>query len=142
MNRFNKDDIVMIRNEGEPAKVVNIISDDDDYYYEVEAINLINAPHREIKECDLRTARRIVDFNDDRPWRYFDKDWNELYDGDIIEYPDGKREKLYLTNNNRLGVDATNKKWIETGRAVPCEYGIYPLNHDDVTYCVKVKEVS
>lgn len=29
------------------------------------------------------------------------------------------------------GWDATNPKWIESGRAVPCEYGIYPLTRDE-----------
>lgn len=30
-----------------------------------------------------------------------------------------------------LGTDATNPIWIEKGRAVPCEYGIYPFGSGD-----------
>lgn len=36
-------------------------------------------------------------------------------------------ETLYRTENGTLGTDATNPSWIASGRAVPCEYGIYPL---------------
>lgn len=35
--------------------------------------------------------------------------------------------KVYLTTEGELGTDATNPSWIKSGRAVPCEYGIYPL---------------
>ena len=36
-----------------------------------------------------------------------------------------------------FGIDATNPAWIASGRAIPCEYGIYPLNERD-TKVVKV----
>jgi len=42
--------------------------------------------------------------------------------------------KVYLTNEGELGIDATNPKWIESGRAIPCEYGIYPLTVHDLEY--------
>lgn len=59
--------------------------------------------------------------------RYFDKNGTEITDGCEIEYLDGRIEKVYLTEDGGLGTDATNPKWIETGRAVPCEFGLYPL---------------
>ena len=75
-------------------------------------------------------------------YRYFDKNGIELKDGDTIVYDGGHTQKLYLTETGRLGVDATNPKWIETGRAVPCEYGIYPLEENEMKEISKlVKEV-
>jgi hypothetical protein len=64
-------------------------------------------------------------------YRYFDKNGVEITDGCKIRYPDGRIEKVYLTTDGELGTDATNPKWIEWGKAVPCEYGIYPLNTSD-----------
>lgn len=65
-------------------------------------------------------------------YRYFDRDGNELFEGDFIQYESGRIEELYGTVNGELGTDATNPAWIKSGRAVPCEYGIYPLNCADV----------
>ena len=48
-----------------------------------------------------------------------------------IRYENGDIKKVYLTENNELGTDATNPVWIENGRAVPCEYGIYPLTKEE-----------
>jgi len=62
---------------------------------------------------------------------YFDKNGTEITDGCVIRYEDGRTEKVYKTENNELGIDATNKKWIASGRACECEYGIYPLNKAD-----------
>ena len=36
-----------------------------------------------------------------------------------------------MTTEGELGTDATNPKWIENGRAVECEYGIYPLTRQE-----------
>ena len=41
---------------------------------------------------------------------YIGKDGSELHDGDTVEYPDGHRKKLYLTEDGELGTDATNPK--------------------------------
>ena len=73
---------------------------------------------------------RIIDENSIR--RYFDKEGTELHDGDIIKWNSGKLERIYATNNGCLGFDATNPKWIEAGRAVACEFGIYPITITDL----------
>ena len=78
----------------------------------------------------------IIEINGE--YHYYDKEGNELHEGDTIRYTTGTTEKLYLTNDNRLGIDATNRKWIETGRAVPCEYGVYPLGRSDMEEIVKI----
>ncbi len=72
--------------------------------------------------------------------KYFDKMGNELHEGDTVVYENGREEKLYLTTEGELGTDATNKKWIETGKAVECEYGIYPLEKADLEEIVLKKE--
>ena len=59
---------------------------------------------------------------------YYDKYGTQIVDGCNIKYPDGSIRKVYLTVNGDLGTDATNPQWIESGRAIPCEYGIYPLS--------------
>ena len=69
--------------------------------------------------------------------RYYDKEGAELHEGDFVEYPDGKLKMLYLTDKGELGIDATNPVWLENGKAVPCEYGIYPLNMTDLKEVVK-----
>ena len=55
--------------------------------------------------------------------RYFDKHGREITEGCTRE--------VYRTNQDELGTDATNPKWIESGRAVSCEFGIYPLEYDE-----------
>lgn len=58
---------------------------------------------------------------------YYDKNGTEITEGCMIKFKDGRVEIVYRTADNELGVDATNRTWIERGIAVPCEYGIYPL---------------
>lgn len=75
-------------------------------------------------------------------YRYFDKNGVEITDGCTIKYDHADKsmiryEKVYRTENDELGTDATNPKWIEKGWAVPCEYGIYPLEAHE-TECVEV----
>ena len=63
--------------------------------------------------------------------RYFDKNGNEITEGCKVRYNNGKVMEIYLTDRDTLGTDATNPHWIKTGRAVPCEYGIYPLTEEE-----------
>lgn len=67
--------------------------------------------------------------NDER--KYFDKNGKEITEGCKIKFESGRIEKVYLTTEGELGTDATNPKWIENGRAVECEYGIYPLTRQE-----------
>lgn len=62
---------------------------------------------------------------------YFDKNGAQITDGCHIKYKDGRVRKVYLTSDGYLGTDATNPKWIENGRAIECEFGIYPLTSDE-----------
>ncbi len=62
--------------------------------------------------------------------RYFDKRGNEIVKDSIIRYSNGYEMVVYETDTGELGVDATNPKWIKTGRAEPCEFGIYPLTNE------------
>ena len=67
-------------------------------------------------------------------YRYFDRRGIELFEGDDIKrVTENKIETLYRTKDGELGTDATNPMWIEIGRAVPCEYGIYPLNEQEMS---------
>lgn len=74
--------------------------------------------------------------------RYFDKDGYEITDGCKIKYLSGQVETVYLTEDEQLGTDATNKHWIETGRAVPCEFGIYPLTSEETFEVEVVKDAE
>ena len=60
---------------------------------------------------------------------YFDKHGKEITEGCTIRYIDGHTEVVYRTTDDQLGTDATNPKLIASGRAIPCEWGIYPLGH-------------
>lgn len=64
--------------------------------------------------------------------KYFDKNGKEILSGCIIRFESGQEEIVYETIDGELGIDATNKKWIENGKAVPCEYGIYTLTKEDM----------
>lgn len=64
-------------------------------------------------------------------YRYFDKNGAEITEGCKIKYESGRIAEVYLTTDGLLGTDATNPKWIENGRAVPCEYGIYPFYYEE-----------
>ena len=73
------------------------------------------------------------------PNRYFDKYGEEIHAGDFIMLNDNchaEPEEVYEWEdeygNKGLGIDATNPVWIEKGRAVPCEFGIYPLTTEDL----------
>ena len=70
------------------------------------------------------------------PNRYFDMNGEEIKENDYVWMMDRKM-KVYLTDQNCLGTDATNPKWIEIGRAVETEYGIYPFNEADEPYLIK-----
>lgn len=63
--------------------------------------------------------------------KYHDKCGTEIKEGDLIRFEDGRIKKVYLTEDGELGIDATNPDWIRIGRAVECEFGIYPLNEED-----------
>lgn len=78
-------------------------------------------------------------------YRYFDKHGVEITEGCEVRYPHGDRslervEKVYRTEDGQLGTDATNPKWIESGRAVPCEYGIYPFGNNETNEIEVVTE--
>lgn len=62
---------------------------------------------------------------------YFDKHGVEITEGCDIRYEDGSTKTVYLTEEDNLGTDATNPRWVEMGRAVPCEYGVYPLTEEE-----------
>ena len=62
---------------------------------------------------------------------YYDKNGTQITAGCRIMYNDGSIRKVYLTSEGELGTDATNPKWIASGRAYECEYGIYPLGVEE-----------
>ena len=77
--------------------------------------------------------------------KYVDRNGKEIAEGCKIKFLHGDKslqriEKVYLTEENELGTDATNPVWIEKGWAVPCEYGIFPLEAHETEYVeVEVK---
>lgn len=81
-------------------------------------------------------------YGTDMHYRYFDKNGVEITDGCTIRYESGNTEKVYATDSGELGTDATNHKWVETGRAFPCEYGIYPLTWSETNEVEVIDEQS
>ena len=65
-------------------------------------------------------------------YKYFDKNGAEITEGCKVRYVNGEIKIVYLTEDGELGTDATNPKWIESGRAIPCEHGIYPFTKDEM----------
>lgn len=72
----------------------------------------------------------MIEYKDGKV-KYYDKHGKEITDGCCVRFSNGDVKKVYLTENDELGTDATNPVWIEKGRAVPCEYGVYPLTRED-----------
>lgn len=71
--------------------------------------------------------------------RYFDKNGKEVKEGDFVKIGDCPPQKLYRTVDGELGTDATNPVWLENGRALPCEYGVYPLTSSEIRDMVLVE---
>lgn len=80
----------------------------------------------------------------DNKRKYYDRNGKEITEGCKVRYMNSKRSKdvykVYRTSEDELGVDATNPKWIESGRAVPCEYGIFPFTHAETEMIEVVEE--
>lgn len=70
--------------------------------------------------------------------KYYDKDYNEIFSGDMVKFADGVVRKIHETIDGELGIDATNPERIACGLSHECEYGIYPLNENDLEYAIKV----
>lgn len=68
---------------------------------------------------------------------YKDMNGREIHEGDVV-YMDGRNRKVYATEDGYLGTDATNPVWIESGKAVECEYGIYQFTEYDEPILVEV----
>lgn len=80
----------------------------------------------------LRAERAIMIKYENGKLRYFDRNGAEIHEGDRIRYASGRVRAVYLTEGGDLGTDATNPAWIESGRAVPCEFGVYPLTREEL----------
>ena len=65
--------------------------------------------------------------------QYFDKNGKEITEGCRVKFEDGTIKEVYLTEDGFLGTDATNPSWVASGRAEPCEYGIYPFDCEDIS---------
>lgn len=93
---------------------------------------MIECRHKQKRKGGIAAkAKNMGIVYEDKP-RYFDKNGKEIFAGDTIKYPDGTKEKVYMTSRGELGTDATNPLWIERGDAAPCEYGIYPLSEKEL----------
>ena len=68
---------------------------------------------------------------------YYDINGKEIHEGDSVLML-GREWKVFLTEVDELGVDSTNPKWIQNGRAVEGEYGIYPFTAFDDPVLVPV----
>jgi hypothetical protein len=81
----------------------------------------------------------MIKFNNDGTIQYFDKNGTEITKGCRILFPNGRIERVYLTQDGELGWDATNPNWIARGWAAPCQYGIYPLTNQDTSVVEVIK---
>lgn len=115
----------------------------------VDDLNRVVLPRKVVELLGVKPSDRVV-FNIDhnqiyiskfenkcgiRDGHYYDMNGNEIHEGDTVyDQITGNHIKVYLTTEGKLGIDATNPKWIESGHATPCEYGIYPLTVNDLEY--------
>lgn len=73
-------------------------------------------------------------------YRYFDKNGTELFAGDTIRYDDGTTEKLFLSEEGQLGIDATNPNWHKKEGGPYGGFGLYPLGKNAMAEIEKVSE--
>lgn len=73
--------------------------------------------------------------------KYYDKHGTQITNGCSVRYMDGSVRSVYLASNGLLGTDATNPKWIESGRASECEYGIYPMTDSETNKVEVIRRV-
>ena len=87
--------------------------------------------------------KSTIVYNMNGTYQYYDMHGNELHEGDVIRFnEEGPEKELYRTVNGYLGTDATNPVWIENGRAVPCEFGIYTLEQHEMQYVGLVRRAN
>lgn len=77
--------------------------------------------------------KKVSDFQEHT---YYDMNGVEIRDGDIVRM-DGREWDVLLSDDGCLGVDSTNPKWIEQGRAIKGEFGIYPFEESDRPVVIK-----
>ena len=73
--------------------------------------------------------------------KYLNKNGKEITEGCKVKFSDGRVEKIYLADTGELGTDATNPAWIESGRAIPCQYGIYPLTNEETRMINQIESI-
>lgn len=100
------------------------------YVQSDEGFSLGNALPRGNGHKSVRKEMKMIKFENGKR-QYFDRNGKEITEGCKICYAIGRIKKVYRTNDDQLGTDATNPIWIEKGRAVPCEFGIYPLTLEE-----------
>lgn len=66
---------------------------------------------------------------------YFDANGNEIREDMFIKEGNEYR-LLYATEDGTIGTDSTNPSWVKSGRAIPCEYGIYSLTQQETEDCI------
>lgn len=70
---------------------------------------------------------------------YYDMNGNEIHEGNHV-FMNGRSRKVYRTEEGYLGIDSTNPAWIESGKAVEGEFGIYPFTEEDTPILIKEVE--
>lgn len=80
------------------------------------------------------SERYISNDGQQMKYRYYDKNGVEITCGcKIYLNEENTEETVYDTDDGYLGIDATSKAWLASGRAFPCQYGIYILNDFDMS---------
>lgn len=76
--------------------------------------------------------KACIDYTTD-PATYYDRNGDVLDEGVVIKYVStGLTHELVRTEAGLLGYDATNPAWVKRGKAVPFEYGVYPLEETEL----------
>ena len=74
--------------------------------------------------------------NEFQKWTYYDMNGEEIHEGDTV-FMEGRNWEVMSSEDGYLGIDSTNPKWIELGRAFRGQYGIYPFEENDKPILVK-----
>ena len=90
-----------------------------------------------------RTIMLTIKRDDEGRLHYYDNTGVEIREGDTVmlagmESP----KKVFLIEDDELGVDATNPVWLLKGRACPAEYGIYPFEEGEYVMVVGDREYT
>ena len=83
-----------------------------------------------------------INYLGNNKYQFLDRNGEEIHENDIVRM-NGRNMRVFLTDQDALGTDATNPVWLASRRAEEGEMGIYPFDeYDDPVIVCKGSEYT